>query len=405
MLCEVLAGYYPGIPTDAVHQLFTRPLRAGLCASRSSWACVIPFILAGGRRLAPPAADRGRSPRVLALIGIFVHRANLIVIGLGKAPIPLPPGTPLGIPQSSGSSFATSSVYFPSVWEFLIVIGIVALAALVVHARRALSAARGAFLARGRRGHRRGDGGGESAAGSPLGRAGRAPGRRLRPPCRRLPGAALGLREPTAAYLDGACLRRARRGSAKRSPGWAPTAPLYEPALSALSRGAAAAADLCRRSPPAWPPSTPACSPAPAARLCLLRLAVSRRRDRRPPRLNGAAAAYAAAAYDAEGVAFRSSAARASRSRRHRARVSVPPLPPRRARWQRRRQRRGSAGCARALDSFLREHAARFFGEFAARRAWRPTTCDLYGGLGRAARRPRRRRARPDPAAPATVAR
>jgi Ni/Fe-hydrogenase subunit HybB-like protein len=68
---------------------------------------------------------------VLALIGIFVHRANLIVIGLGKAPIPLPPGTPLGIPQPSGSSFATSSVYFPTIWEFLIVLGIVALSALL----------------------------------------------------------------------------------------------------------------------------------------------------------------------------------------------------------------------------------------------------------------------------------
>jgi len=91
---------------------------------------VIPFILMA-------VAAWRRRPQVvviacvLALIGIFVHRANLIVIGLGKAPIQLAPGTPLGTPQANGSSFATTSVYFPSIWEFLIVIGIVALAALV----------------------------------------------------------------------------------------------------------------------------------------------------------------------------------------------------------------------------------------------------------------------------------
>ena len=65
------------------------------------------------------------------MIGIFLHRANLIVIGLGKAPIQLAPGTPLGTPQGSGSSFATSSTYFPSITEFLIVIGILSLSALL----------------------------------------------------------------------------------------------------------------------------------------------------------------------------------------------------------------------------------------------------------------------------------
>jgi len=129
VLCEVLAGYYPGIPTDAVHQLFTGRYAPGF-AVEIIVGLVIPFILLA-------VAAWRRRPQVvvvacvLALIGIFVHRANLIVIGLGKAPIQLAPGTPLGTPQSDGSSFATTSVYFPSIWEFLIVIGIVALAALV----------------------------------------------------------------------------------------------------------------------------------------------------------------------------------------------------------------------------------------------------------------------------------
>jgi len=129
MLSEVLAGYYPGVQTDAVHQLFTGRYAPGF-AVEIVVGLVIPFVLLA-------VAAWRRRPRVvviasvLALIGIFVHRANLIVIGLGKDPIALPPGTPLGTPQANGSSFAASSVYFPSVWEFLIVLGIVALAALL----------------------------------------------------------------------------------------------------------------------------------------------------------------------------------------------------------------------------------------------------------------------------------
>jgi molybdopterin-containing oxidoreductase family membrane subunit len=129
VLSEVLAGYYPGIPTDAVHQLFSGRYAPGF-AVEIVVGLVIPFIL-----LAVTAWRRRPAlvvtACVLALIGIFVHRANLIVIGLGKDPIALPPGTPLGTPQADGSSFAATSVYFPSVWEFLIVLGIVAASALI----------------------------------------------------------------------------------------------------------------------------------------------------------------------------------------------------------------------------------------------------------------------------------
>ncbi len=129
LLSEVLAGYYPGIPTDAVHQLFSGRYAPGF-AVEVVVGLVVPFVLLA-------VAAWRRRPQVvvvasvLALIGIFVHRANLIVIGLGRDPIALPPGTPLGTPQANGSSFAVSSVYFPSVWEFLIVLGIVALSALL----------------------------------------------------------------------------------------------------------------------------------------------------------------------------------------------------------------------------------------------------------------------------------
>ena len=129
VLCEVLAGYYPGIPTDAVHQLFSGRYAPGF-AVEIVVGLVIPFVLMA-------VVSIRRRPAwvvvacVLALIGIFVHRANIIVIGLGKAPMQLAPGTPIGTPASDGSSFATSSVYFPSIWEFLIVLGILALSALL----------------------------------------------------------------------------------------------------------------------------------------------------------------------------------------------------------------------------------------------------------------------------------
>ena len=129
VFCEVLAGYYPGVPTDAVHQLFTSRYAPGFMVEIVV-GLVIPFALLAFARLRKRPAVIAVAC-VLAVIGIFVHRANLIVIGLGKAPLQLAPGTPLGTPQNSGSSFATSSTYFPSLTEFLIVIGIVSLAALL----------------------------------------------------------------------------------------------------------------------------------------------------------------------------------------------------------------------------------------------------------------------------------
>jgi dimethyl sulfoxide reductase membrane subunit len=129
VLSEVLAARYPGVPTDAANQLFSGRYAPGF-AVEVIVGLVIPFILLA-------VAPLRRRPAlvvvasVLALIGIFVHRANIIVIGLGEAPIRLAPGTSLGTPAGDGSSFATSSVYFPSIWEFLVVLGIVALSALL----------------------------------------------------------------------------------------------------------------------------------------------------------------------------------------------------------------------------------------------------------------------------------
>jgi molybdopterin-containing oxidoreductase family membrane subunit len=129
VFCEMLASYYPGIQSEAARQLLSGRYLAGFLIEVVV-GMVIPFVLlafAALRRRPGVVAVAA----VLAVIGIYVHRANLIVIGLGHAPIQLAPGTPLGTPQASGSSFATTSVYFPSLTEFLIVIGILSGAALL----------------------------------------------------------------------------------------------------------------------------------------------------------------------------------------------------------------------------------------------------------------------------------
>ena len=100
----------------------------------------------------------------------------------------------------------------------------------------------------------------------------------------------------------------------------------------------------------------------------------------RPARLNGAAAAYAAAAYQAEGVApvdgRRASCPTTPRSSSSSCSTSVAA-----------RRRRGSGGesdealrLRRTLDAFLREHAARFLTGFAAAvRA--ASSAELYSAL------------------------
>jgi dimethyl sulfoxide reductase membrane subunit len=129
VFCEIVASYYPGVPGEAARQLFTGRYLPGFLVEIVI-GLAIPFVLMASARLRRrPVIIAVAS--VLAIIGIFVHRANLIVIGLGQAPIRLSPGTPLGTPQEDGSTFATTSVYFPSWAEFLIVIGIISLAALL----------------------------------------------------------------------------------------------------------------------------------------------------------------------------------------------------------------------------------------------------------------------------------
>jgi molybdopterin-containing oxidoreductase family membrane subunit len=66
----------------------------------------------------------------IAIVGIYVHRLNLVLNGLSHAPIGLPPGVSIGTAQV-GTSFAMSEWYVPSLVEWLVVAGVLAFGALL----------------------------------------------------------------------------------------------------------------------------------------------------------------------------------------------------------------------------------------------------------------------------------
>ena len=66
----------------------------------------------------------------IGIVGIFVHRLNLVQNGLSFPNIDLPPGLPIGVPQE-GTSFAESYFYVPTAIEWMVVIGIIAGGALL----------------------------------------------------------------------------------------------------------------------------------------------------------------------------------------------------------------------------------------------------------------------------------
>jgi molybdopterin-containing oxidoreductase family membrane subunit len=67
----------------------------------------------------------------IGIVGIFVHRLNLVLNGLSSPNIGLPPGLPVGVEQGGGSSFLTSYWYVPTIVEWIIVLGVLAFGALI----------------------------------------------------------------------------------------------------------------------------------------------------------------------------------------------------------------------------------------------------------------------------------
>ncbi len=69
---------------------------------------------------------------VLAVLGIFVHRFNIVLNGLTFATVPYAPGVAIGTPQPVGTdSFALSLAYYPSWVEWVVALGLVCLGGLI----------------------------------------------------------------------------------------------------------------------------------------------------------------------------------------------------------------------------------------------------------------------------------
>jgi molybdopterin-containing oxidoreductase family membrane subunit len=129
VFCEVLAGYYPGVASDAVRHMLDGPY-APLFGFEVLVGLVIPFLLLAGSALRRRPGVVGLAA-ALALAGIFAHRLEIILVGLNTAPLPYGPGTAIGTPLDNGTSFAVSSAYVPTGVEILIALGLVAFAALL----------------------------------------------------------------------------------------------------------------------------------------------------------------------------------------------------------------------------------------------------------------------------------
>ncbi len=219
------------------------------------------------------------------------------------------------------------------------------------------------------------------AAGSPKGE----PAARLADVCARRAAVyqalAFGFAEPTAAYLAALTGGELADGLHEAVAWLGPDAALYEPALTALAAAGAAAAQ-------AEPAAALEALAVEHARLftgpghpavgCYATQYLEPREDR-PARLSGAAAAYAAAAYEAAGVA----PVDAQRELPDHVAVELEFLfhlcRSEEAAWDR-DDSDDALHLRRSLDAFLREHAARFFGEFAA--AVRAATpAPLYAAL------------------------
>jgi molybdopterin-containing oxidoreductase family membrane subunit len=130
ILAEYLTATYPGGPEGAsAARLLVGPY-APLFWFEVVVGLVLPFGILAVRRLR-------RDPRWvaaasgLAILGIFIHRLNLLLNGLSYPTIQLPPGLPIGTDQGGGVAFAVSHWYVPTLVEWLIVGGVLAFGGLV----------------------------------------------------------------------------------------------------------------------------------------------------------------------------------------------------------------------------------------------------------------------------------
>lgn len=131
VFAELLTAAYPGAPeeADAIYRLLVGPY-APIFWFEALVGLAIPFAILVVRRLR-------LDPRwvalasVIAILGIWVHRLNLLLNGLSFLPIGIPPGASVGDAAGAPDSFATSYWYVPTIVEWLIVLGILAFGGLI----------------------------------------------------------------------------------------------------------------------------------------------------------------------------------------------------------------------------------------------------------------------------------
>lgn len=129
---EMLTAAYPGagFEADPAWRLLTGPY-AGFFWFEVLAGLAVPFVLLAVPRLrARPAWVAAAS--VLAVVGILIHRVNIVLNGLSYATVPYPPGVPVGVAQPVGqTSFALTYFYKPALIEYLVAGGVICFGALV----------------------------------------------------------------------------------------------------------------------------------------------------------------------------------------------------------------------------------------------------------------------------------
>jgi molybdopterin-containing oxidoreductase family membrane subunit len=129
LLAEYLTAAYPGAPEgEAAARMLAGPYLP-LFLFEVVVGLGVPFVILVNRRLRIDSRWVGLAAAI-GIVGIFVHRLNLVLNGLSYPTVGLPPGLPLGTPRD-GSSFALSYWYVPTIVEWLIVVGIFAFGALL----------------------------------------------------------------------------------------------------------------------------------------------------------------------------------------------------------------------------------------------------------------------------------
>jgi dimethyl sulfoxide reductase membrane subunit len=130
VLSEMLTAAYPGAPFegDPAMRLLVGPY-APLFWFEMIVGLGLPFVLLAIPRFrADPRIVAVAA--VIAIVGIYVHRLNIVLNGLSFSPVGLPPGVSVGVFEPGQGSFAMSHWYVPSLVEWLVGAGIVAFGAL-----------------------------------------------------------------------------------------------------------------------------------------------------------------------------------------------------------------------------------------------------------------------------------